>query len=73
VSYTELAARADRPTAVRFAGNACARNLVAPFVPCHRVVKADGSVGNYYFGPDVKRALLAHEGWAGRATDEHAR
>ena len=65
VSYTELAARADSPKAVRLAGNACARNMVAPFVPCHRVVKADGSVGNYYYGPDVKKALLVHEGWAG--------
>ena len=63
VSYSELAARADSPKAVRLAGNACARNMVAPFVPCHRVVKADGSVGNYYYGPDVKRALLTHEGW----------
>lgn len=65
VSYSELAARAGSPTAVRLAGNACARNMVAPFVPCHRVVRADGSVGNYYYGPDVKRALLTHEGWTG--------
>jgi len=63
VSYSELAARAGSPKAVRLAGNACARNRVAPFVPCHRVVKADGSVGNYYYGPDVKRDLLTHEGW----------
>jgi methylated-DNA-[protein]-cysteine S-methyltransferase len=72
VSYSELAARTDHPTAVRVAGNACARNLVAPFVPCHRVLKADGTVGSYYYGPDVKRALLVHEGWTGAATAQLA-
>lgn len=61
VTYTELAARAGRPTAVRAAASVCARNLVAPFVPCHRVVRSDGSLGGYAFGLDVKRALLAHE------------
>ena len=61
VTYTELAARAGRPAAVRAAGSACARNLVAPFVPCHRVVRADGTLGGYAYGLDVKRALLAHE------------
>ena len=61
VSYAELAALAGRPTAVRAAGSACARNLVAPFVPCHRVVRSDGTLGGYAYGLDVKRALLAHE------------
>jgi len=61
VSYRELAAMAGNPMAVRAAGSACARNLVAPFVPCHRVVRADGSLGGYAYGLDVKRALLAHE------------
>lgn len=61
VTYSRLAAMAGRPTAVRAAGSACARNLVAPFVPCHRVVRADGSLGGYAYGLDVKRALLAHE------------
>jgi methylated-DNA-[protein]-cysteine S-methyltransferase len=36
--------------------------MVAPFVPCHRVVKADGAIGNYYYGADVKAELLRHEG-----------
>jgi methylated-DNA-[protein]-cysteine S-methyltransferase len=62
VTYTGLAARAGSPAAVRAAGSACARNLVAPFVPCHRVVRSDGGLGGYYYGLDVKRALLAHEG-----------
>src|SRR5690606_27330929 len=61
ISYTELAARAGRPTAVRAAASACARNLVAPFVPCHRVVRSDGTLGGYAYGLAVKAALLEHE------------
>ena len=61
VSYAVLAAGAGRPTAVRAAGSACARNLVAPFVPCHRIVRTDGTLGGYAYGLDAKRALLAHE------------
>ncbi|HEU4675623.1 MAG TPA: methylated-DNA--[protein]-cysteine S-methyltransferase [Motilibacteraceae bacterium] len=61
VSYRELAAAAGSPAAVRAAGSACARNLVAPFVPCHRVVRSDGSLGGYYYGLSVKETLLAHE------------
>lgn len=63
-TYAGLAARAGNPRAVRAAGSACARNLVAPFVPCHRIVRSDGSLGGYFYGLDVKRALLAHEGAA---------
>lgn len=61
LSYRELAAAAGSPAAVRAAGSACARNLVAPFVPCHRVVRSDGSLGGYYYGLSVKETLLAHE------------
>jgi methylated-DNA-[protein]-cysteine S-methyltransferase len=61
-TYTELAAAAGSPLAVRAAGSACARNLLAPFVPCHRVLRTGGLLGGYYFGLDVKRALLEHEG-----------
>ena len=61
-SYTELATKAGRPAASRAAGTACARNLVAPFVPCHRVVRSDGSLGGYAYGLPVKRWLLALEG-----------
>lgn len=60
-TYAELALAAGSPTAVRAAGSACARNLVAPFVPCHRVLRTGGTLGGYYYGLDVKRALLAHE------------
>ncbi|HET8969863.1 MAG TPA: methylated-DNA--[protein]-cysteine S-methyltransferase [Candidatus Nanopelagicales bacterium] len=60
-TYTELAAGAGNPRAVRAAGSACARNLVAPFVPCHRIVRTDGTLGGYYYGLAVKTALLRHE------------
>ncbi len=61
VSYTELAARAGRPAAVRAAAQACARNAAALFVPCHRVVRTDGSLGGYRWGIEIKRYLLTHE------------
>lgn len=60
-SYAELAAKSGRPAAVRAAGGACAKNMVAPFVPCHRVVRSGGSLGGYYYGLPVKRWLLDHE------------
>lgn len=61
LTYQELAAESGNPAAVRAAGSACARNLVAPFVPCHRVVRTDGSLGGYYYGLETKDLLLAHE------------
>lgn len=61
-SYAGLAERAGSPSAVRAAGQACARNKVAPFVPCHRILRTDGSLGGYAYGLPVKEALLAHEG-----------
>lgn len=61
VTYSQLAADAGRPAAVRAAAAACARNLIAPIVPCHRVVRRDGSLGGYYWGLPVKAWLLAHE------------
>jgi methylated-DNA-[protein]-cysteine S-methyltransferase len=61
VSYTELAARAGSPTAVRAAGQACARNLIAPVVPCHRVLRSDGTLGGYAYGLPAKQWLLDHE------------
>lgn len=62
VTYGELAAAVGRPRAARVAGAACAGNLVAPVVPCHRAVPAAGGLGGYYYGLDVKRRLLEHEG-----------
>lgn len=62
VTYGELAALGGRPAAARAAGTFCARNRLAIFVPCHRVVSADG-LGSYGdLGLDYKRRLLALEG-----------
>lgn len=61
VSYTELAALAGRPTAVRAVGTACATNPLPVVVPCHRVLRGDGSLGGYLGGLDAKRTLLALE------------
>jgi len=63
VSYADLAAKAGRPLAVRAAGTAMATNLIAPIVPCHRVVKTGGALGGYGFGIDLKAKLLQHEGF----------
>ena len=60
-SYSELATKGGNPRAVRAAGSACATNAVAPFVPCHRVVRSDGTMGGYAFGLPVKTWLLSHE------------
>ena len=59
VTYTEFAALAGRPAAVRAAAQACARNAAALFVPCHRVIRTDGSLGGFRWGLEVKRWLLA--------------
>jgi methylated-DNA-[protein]-cysteine S-methyltransferase len=61
ITYAELAARAGNSRAVRAAGSACAQNMVAPIVPCHRIVRTGGSLGGYYYGLPVKEWLLAHE------------
>ncbi|GHD51407.1 methylated-DNA--[protein]-cysteine S-methyltransferase [Mycetocola manganoxydans] len=60
-SYTEFAAAIGRPTAVRAAASVCATNAPALFVPCHRVLRTDGSVGGFAWGVDVKLSLLARE------------
>jgi methylated-DNA-[protein]-cysteine S-methyltransferase len=61
-SYGEIAALAGHPTAQRAVGSVCAANRFALFVPCHRVVGADG-LGSYgSLGPDYKRRLLELEG-----------
>ncbi len=61
-TYTQLAARAGRPKAARAAGNALHDNPVAIIVPCHRVLRGDGSLGGYGGGLPVKEWLLRHEG-----------
>jgi methylated-DNA-[protein]-cysteine S-methyltransferase len=61
VSYGQLAARAGNARAIRAAGQACARNPVTLFVPCHRAVRFDGKLHNFGWGLDIKRWLLDHE------------
>jgi methylated-DNA-[protein]-cysteine S-methyltransferase len=60
-SYAEVAAAAGSPRAVRAVGTACATNPLPLVVPCHRVVRSDGSFGNYRGGEDAKRDLLTLE------------
>lgn len=57
-SYREVAVEAGRPTAVRAVGSACATNPLPIVVPCHRVLRSDGTLGGYLGGLDAKRALL---------------
>lgn len=61
VTYTELAERIGRPQAVRAVASACAANALAVAIPCHRVVRTDGSLSGYRWGVARKRDLLAHE------------
>jgi methylated-DNA-[protein]-cysteine S-methyltransferase len=60
-SYAAVAAAVGHPKAVRAVGTACATNPLPVVVPCHRVVRSDGSAGGYLGGPAAKRALLALE------------
>ncbi|WP_028046402.1 methylated-DNA--[protein]-cysteine S-methyltransferase [Cellulomonas sp. URHE0023] len=60
-SYAEVASRAGSPKAVRAVGTACALNPLPLVLPCHRVVRSDGSQGQYVGGADAKRTLLALE------------
>jgi AraC family transcriptional regulator of adaptative response/methylated-DNA-[protein]-cysteine methyltransferase len=60
-SYAEIAAAAGNPTAVRATGSANGANNVAVLIPCHRVVRSDGSLGGYAYGLDIMRELLARE------------
>ena len=61
ISYQELACEAGHPQAVRAAGTACGANPLPVIVPCHRITRADGSIGKFALGEDVKAALLKHE------------
>ena len=60
-SYAAVAAAVGNPRAVRAVGTACAHNPLPVVIPCHRVVRSDGSTGQYVGGPAAKSALLALE------------
>lgn len=66
LSYSELAQRLDKPTAVRAVANACGANPLALVIPCHRVLRSDGGLSGYRWGVERKRALLAKEQRAGQ-------
>lgn len=68
--YGWLAKEIGRPDAVRAAGSALAKNPVPLLIPCHRVVRTDGKVGDYIFGSKAKRALLKSEGIPAEALEE---
>ncbi len=61
LSYTEIAARIGSPKSVRAVAGACAANAIAVAIPCHRVVRGDGSLSGYRWGVERKRALLERE------------
>lgn len=62
LTYTQLAERVDAVQAVRAVAAACARNPAGLFVPCHRVIGADGSLTGFAWGIQLKRRLLEREG-----------
>lgn len=61
LSYGEVAAQIEKPKAVRAVATACAKNRIGVLIPCHRVLRGDGSLGGYRWGLDRKRALLDAE------------
>jgi len=61
VSYAELACRLNKPKAARAVAGACGANKLAVLIPCHRVVRSDGSPGGYRWGLARKRTLLHRE------------
>jgi O-6-methylguanine DNA methyltransferase len=72
ISYGELAARVGAPGAARAVGTANATNPICLVIPCHRVVRAGGEIGNYGFGVDRKRWLIDHEARPTGLFAEHA-
>ena len=60
-SYAELAGALGKPQGARAVARACATNRIAILVPCHRVVRGDGSLGGYRWGLPLKQDLLARE------------
>jgi AraC family transcriptional regulator of adaptative response/methylated-DNA-[protein]-cysteine methyltransferase len=64
VSYAELAKKIGQPTATRAVARACAANKIAVAIPCHRVVRTDGTISGYRWGPRRKRMILDRESQA---------
>jgi len=62
ISYRQLAEAVDNPKACRAVGSANGKNPIAIIIPCHRVISADGGLGGYAYGLDIKKHLLELEG-----------
>jgi len=62
ISYEQLSKRSGIVHGARFVGNAMAKNIFPVFIPCHRVIKSNGDIGNYSSGKGIKIFLLQHEG-----------
>jgi methylated-DNA-[protein]-cysteine S-methyltransferase len=60
-SYGQVAAQIGRPRACRFVGTTLARNPFPILIPCHRILRADGSLGGFYGGTDLKKRMLLLE------------
>lgn len=61
ITYAELAVRVGAPTSARAVANACAANVIALAIPCHRVVRSSGELAGYRWGLERKRTLIAKE------------
>ncbi len=70
--YGWIAREIGNPGAVRAVGTALGRNPVPVLIPCHRVVRTDGRIGNYAYGTPMKRSLLEHEGLDPEAIEAQA-
>jgi len=68
ITYAALASRIGERDAVRAVARACAENAIALGIPCHRVIRSDGTLSGYRWGVERKRALLAREGASSIAT-----
>ena len=66
ISYAKQALRIGKPTATRAVANANGKNPISIIIPCHRVIRSDGSLGDYTGGIDKKQALLKIETWQTR-------
>ena len=60
-SYRAIAGTIDRPRAYRFIGTTLAKNRFPILIPCHRIIKSDGSIGQFRGGADLKRKLIQRE------------
>ncbi len=69
VSYAQIAERIGKPGSVRAVANACAANMLAVAIPCHRVVRSDGELSGYRWGIERKRSLIEREAAAGDGSE----